>query len=66
MREQERLELQFIIQVDTLCHRIPNFVEKAARAERDPQPYTDPALAPIEGDFLPARRKEKVLSGAAA
>jgi radical SAM superfamily enzyme YgiQ (UPF0313 family) len=32
MREREKLELQFIIQVDTLCHRIPNFVEKAARA----------------------------------
>ena len=32
MREREGLELQFIIQVDTLCHRIPNFIEKAARA----------------------------------
>jgi hypothetical protein len=32
MRECEGLELQFIIQVDTLCHRIPSFVEKAARA----------------------------------
>jgi radical SAM superfamily enzyme YgiQ (UPF0313 family) len=32
MREEEKLGLQFIIQVDTLCHRIPNFVEKAARA----------------------------------
>jgi Radical SAM superfamily len=32
MREEERLGLQFIIQVDTLCHLIPNFVEKAARA----------------------------------
>jgi hypothetical protein len=32
MREQEGLKLQFLIQVDTLCHRIPNFVEKAARA----------------------------------
>ncbi len=32
MREQEGLGLQFIIQVDTLCHRIANFVEKAARA----------------------------------
>jgi radical SAM superfamily enzyme YgiQ (UPF0313 family) len=32
MREREGLALQFIIQVDTLCHRIPNFVEKAARA----------------------------------
>ena len=32
MREEEGLTLQFIIQVDTLCHRIPNFVEKAACA----------------------------------
>ena len=32
MREREGLGLQFIIQVDMLCHRIPNFVEKAARA----------------------------------
>jgi hypothetical protein len=32
MREAEGLTLQFIIQVDTLCHRIPNFIEKAARA----------------------------------
>jgi radical SAM superfamily enzyme YgiQ (UPF0313 family) len=32
MREQEGLRLQFLIQVDTLCHRIPRFVEKAARA----------------------------------
>ena len=32
MREEEGLGLQFIIQVDTLCHLIPNFVEKAARA----------------------------------
>jgi hypothetical protein len=32
MREREGLNLQFLIQVDTLCHRIPNFVEKAARA----------------------------------
>jgi radical SAM superfamily enzyme YgiQ (UPF0313 family) len=32
IREEEGLGLQFIIQVDTLCHRIPNFVEKAARA----------------------------------
>ncbi len=32
MGEEEGLGLQFIIQVDTLCHRILNFVEKAARA----------------------------------
>ncbi len=32
MREREGLNIQFLIQVDTLCHRIPNFIEKAARA----------------------------------
>jgi Radical SAM superfamily len=32
MREKEGLTLNFLIQVDTLCHRIPKFIEKAARA----------------------------------
>ena len=32
MREREGLFFRFVIQVDTLCHRIPNFIEKAARA----------------------------------
>jgi len=32
LREVERLNIGFIIQVDTLCHRIPNFIEKCARA----------------------------------
>jgi radical SAM superfamily enzyme YgiQ (UPF0313 family) len=32
MREGEKLSFRFIIQVDTLCHKIPNFVKKAARA----------------------------------
>ena len=32
MREQEKLQFNFIIQVDTLCHRLPNFIEKCARA----------------------------------
>lgn len=32
MREKERLPIRFVIQVDTLCHKIPNFIEKAARA----------------------------------
>lgn len=32
LREVEKLRLRFVIQVDTLCHRIPNFIEKAARA----------------------------------
>lgn len=32
MRESEGLRFNFIIQVDTLCHRIENFIEKCARA----------------------------------
>ena len=32
LREVEKLKFKFVIQVDTLCHKIPNFVEKAARA----------------------------------
>ncbi|HEX9771190.1 MAG TPA: radical SAM protein [Kiloniellales bacterium] len=32
LREAKGLKFSFIIQVDTLCHRIPNFVEKAGRA----------------------------------
>lgn len=32
MREVEKLRFNFIIQVDTLCHKIENFVEKCARA----------------------------------
>ena len=32
MREGEGLKFNFVIQVDTLCHKIPNFIEKAARA----------------------------------
>ena len=32
LREQEKLTLRLVIQVDTLCHKIPHFIEKAARA----------------------------------
>jgi hypothetical protein len=32
MREQEKLNIKFVIQVDTMCHRLPHFIEKAARA----------------------------------
>jgi radical SAM superfamily enzyme YgiQ (UPF0313 family) len=32
LREAERLEMNFIIQVDTLCHLLPNFIEKCSRA----------------------------------
>ena len=32
LREQEHFKIRLMLQVDTLCHRIPGFVEKAARA----------------------------------
>ncbi len=32
LRERDRFDIKFIIQVDTLCHRIENFIEKATRA----------------------------------
>ena len=32
LREVEKLKMSFVIQVDTLCHRLPNFIEKAGRA----------------------------------
>lgn len=32
LREGEGIPIKLIIQVDTLCHRIPNFIEKAGRA----------------------------------
>jgi hypothetical protein len=32
LREVEGFRFKFVIQVDTLCHKIPNFIEKAARA----------------------------------
>src|SRR5687768_5519861 len=32
LRERDGINIRFIIQVDTLCHRLPNFIQKAARA----------------------------------
>jgi hypothetical protein len=32
LREVEKIKIRLIIQVDTLCHKIPNFIEKSARA----------------------------------
>jgi hypothetical protein len=32
LREGEKMNIGFTIQVDTLCHKIPNFIEKATRA----------------------------------
>ncbi|CTQ56035.1 magnesium-protoporphyrin IX monomethyl ester anaerobic oxidative cyclase [Roseibium album] len=35
LREVEKLEFTLIVQVDTLCHKIPNFIEKCVRAGVD-------------------------------
>ncbi len=32
LREEHGFRIRLLLQVDTLCHRIPNFIEKAARA----------------------------------
>jgi radical SAM superfamily enzyme YgiQ (UPF0313 family) len=32
LREQDKFKIRLLLQVDTLCHRIPGFIEKAARA----------------------------------
>lgn len=32
LREKDKLPVRFIIQVDTQCHKIPNFIQKARRA----------------------------------
>ena len=32
LRERDKIDLKLIIQVDTLCHKIPNFIAKASRA----------------------------------
>lgn len=32
LREKEGFKFKILVQVDTMCHKIPNFIEKAARA----------------------------------
>jgi Radical SAM superfamily len=32
LRERDNMNIRLMVQVDTLCHKIPNFIEKAARA----------------------------------
>jgi len=32
LKEVDKLKLGFLIQVDTLCHKLPNFIQKCARA----------------------------------
>jgi hypothetical protein len=32
LRHEEKFPIRFLIQVDTLCHKLPHFIEKAAKA----------------------------------
>src|SRR5450432_1966815 len=32
LRENQKLNIKFVIQVDTMCHRLPGFIQKAKRA----------------------------------
>ena len=32
LRERDKMHIRLMVQVDTLCHKIPNFIEKAVRA----------------------------------
>jgi Radical SAM superfamily len=32
LRERDKIRIRLALQVDTLCHRLPNFIDKAARA----------------------------------
>jgi hypothetical protein len=32
IRERDRIDIRLVIQVDTMCHKIPNFIAKAQRA----------------------------------
>ncbi len=32
LREQDKLEIEYTLQIDAACHRLPGFMEKAARA----------------------------------
>jgi hypothetical protein len=36
MRETEKLNIKFMIQVDTMCHRLPHFIEKGGARRRTP------------------------------
>ena len=35
------------------------------RVERDPSPFSDAALTPIDGDVLPGRQRERIVGAAA-
>ncbi len=56
LREQRGLHARFLIQVDTLAHKIPNFIEKAARAGCR---YAFVGLESINPDNLVAMKKNQ-------
>jgi hypothetical protein len=51
LREREKFKIRLILQVDTLCHRIPGFRRIMARVVADPasRSYIDEALRPYAG-----------------
>ena len=56
LREQRGLHVRFLIQVDTLAHKIPNFIDKAARAGCR---YAFVGLESINPDNLVAMKKNQ-------
>ncbi len=54
LREVEKLNIGFIIQVDTLCHKLPNFIEKCAPRGRAARVHR----AREHQSGQPARRQE--------
>ncbi len=56
LREQEGLQFKMTIQVDTMCHKIPRFIEKAGRAGVD---RVFIGLESINPDSLEGSRKHQ-------
>jgi pyruvate-formate lyase-activating enzyme len=56
LREQEGLQFKITIQVDTMCHKIPRFIEKAGRAGVD---RVFIGLESINPDSLEGSRKHQ-------
>ncbi|HLJ86272.1 MAG TPA: radical SAM protein [Candidatus Angelobacter sp.] len=60
MREVEKLNIKFMIQVDTMCHRLPRFIEKAGRAGVRRVFIGLESINP--GSLLGARKKQNKIS----
>ena len=54
LREEDGMDVRFMIQVDTLCHKIPNFIEKSQPRRRHPRVHRAREHQPGESD----RRQE--------